>query len=1123
MTTAIRVLLILLCLAGLAVLAPESPAQTLSGTVAGTVSDASGAVVPSAAVTITNVETKVTVWKGRTDPAGSYRAPGIPAGRYDLSFEAPGFQKFEVKGIVLAIDQRARVDATLRPGEVAQSVTVTAESASRLDTESAVVGTTIDPSQITDLPIAGRSVTNLLTLVTGVVNSGSGSSVNWWQMSINGTRTLNYEFTLDGISVISGVTGNIGTLPAPDAIREFKVQTSGYSAEYGRTSGATVSSVIASGTNQLHGSVYEYLRNEAFNANGFFNNLRGIRRPRDRYHQFGGTLGGPLLLPGLYNGRERTFFFYNLDKQLLRTPSTPNVTVPDAAFRSGDFSASPVVVHDPLSSSPFPGNRIPQNRIDPAARKITGLMPAPNSPGVADPVVNRRLNNFFSSQVLSRGPIRHTGRLDHSVGAAARLFGSLSYFSNPQPAAYFLPGPLNNNIGFQDDHGFTANTGYTHVWRPDFITEVRLGFTREYSARDPDTLGINVAEVFGIARSPAASAPRLQIAGWPEMGTNVNTYFRTVNNTWQTSTAATWVRSGHLVKFGLQLRKNQHNAFNPGGQWMGIYAFSGEMTSPNRVGGVATQGLADFLLGLVKTANYDLPQPMSGRRNSNLGLFINDDWKVSRRLTLNAGLRYEYESPVTASNNIYSRLDPWTGKLLAAAKNASRDLNLPTPKLNLAPRLGVAYSLTGRSVLRAAAGAFYGQIFSNLGGITSYPGYQVAQTFPNLGAGVAQPFSLSQGLPLIAVQDLNNPFQAERNATPSNPLFTGASYASVTPLPLTYQWNFGLQHNLGRGVIVDATYLGTRGLHLPLFLTMNAVPVERGEEVAFLATTVAAQMARPFPTLGAFGAQFHAGDSIYHSLQLTASRQLASGLSFRASYTFSKTIDDGSGIYNYSQPHGIDSGQFPERFRRLDRSLSSFDMPHNFVVAAQYRTPGPKWVRGWDVNPIFIARSGLPDTINQSNLHPGITQQRPSAVSGQSIYLAEMAAEGTAIRYLTPASQSGFPLVPTGPLYIGTGAARRLVLPFSIGSLGRNTLRNPGQAALDISIGRRIRIREKIGFQVRMEAFNALNKVNFGSAASGLSVAADATGRVFWNAPGFGLITGTRNARFVQLVGKFEF
>src|ERR1051326_2223044 len=632
-----------ICLfACLVLAASNSFGQVLTGTISGVVTDSTEAVVPNAAVTIINADTRVTAWHGMTNESGVYRAPSLPVGRYDVSVEMQGFKRAEVSGINLTVDQRAAINITLQPGAVAESVTVAGETAGQLATESSSLGNTINTTQVQNLPLPDRNILNLLSLTAGVSSGGDATSINASQLSMNGSRTVNSEFTVDGVSVVSGSTGGVQTLPSADAIREFKVLTSGYSAEYGRTSGGTVTMIINSGTDQYHGALYEYFRNEDLNANNFFNNVLGKPRSQDRYNLFGGKLGGPVRIPKLYNGKEKTFFFFNYEGLRRSSPCFNTSTVPSAAFRSGDFSGSKVPVYDPRTNAPFPGNKIPSDRIDPAAAKILGVLPTPNSPRSFDAATGQAVNDLVAIGSTKPSNNSFTTRIDENVTVNDRLFGTLTHYKSQSPAQPKIPGPLENNTGPGVTTGYHATLGYTHTFSPTLLLEARMGYWHNDSEIIPPSLGINVQNVFGIQRSIGPAAPTFNISGWSQYGLNSNTLRSQIDNNFQPSASATKIWGNHLVKFGFDLRKNQFNIYNPGGTgnsgWFtGNYTFTGKITSATHNGGNPVNSLADFLLGDIKTSGYALPQPPAGRRNYNLGAYLQDDWKIGRKLTLNLG------------------------------------------------------------------------------------------------------------------------------------------------------------------------------------------------------------------------------------------------------------------------------------------------------------------------------------------------------------------------------------------------------------------------------------------------------------------------------------------------------
>jgi hypothetical protein len=1102
--------------------------QVLTGTISGVVTDSTEAVVPNAAVTINNADTRVTVWRGMTSESGMYRAPSLPVGRYDVIVELQGFKRAEVSGINLTVDQRAAINITLQPGAVAESVNVSGQTAGQLSTESSSLGNTINTTQVQNLPLPNRNILNLLSLTAGVSSGGDATSINASQLSMNGSRTVNSEFTVDGVSVVSGSTGGVQTLPSADAIRELRVLTSAYSAEYGRTSGGTVTMLINSGTSQYHGGLYEYFRNEDLNANNFFNNVLGKPRSQDRYNLFGGKLGGPVRIPKLYNGKEKTFFFFNYEGLRQSSPYFNTSTVPSAAFRSGDFTGSKILVYDPRTNTQFQGNKIPSDRIDPAAAKILGVLPAANSPGTPDTVNALAVNDL--AVIGSSKPANNsfTTRIDENISDRDRIFGTLTHYKNDSPAQPKIPGPLENNTGPGTTTGYQATLGYTHTFSPSLLLEARMGFWRNNSAIIPPSLGINVQSVFGIQRSIGPAAPTFNISGWSQYGLNSNTLRSQIDNNFQPSASATKIWGGHLIKFGFDLRKNQFNIYNPGGTgnsgWFtGNYTFTGEITSATHNGGNPVNALADFLLGDIKTSGYALPQPPMGRRNYNLGAFVQDDWKVTQKLTLNLGVRYEYESPMTSSNKIYSRVDPVSGQVLFADINASPSLNLSAGKFNFAPRVGVAYNVTPKTVFRYGFGVFYSQIFSDLGGQVLFPGYTISQSFGSLGTGVPQPFSLSQGMPLVAVQNLQSPQSTLSQFGPTNPLSASASFAQVSPLPYALEMNFGVQREFMRGLIVEANYARSSGVHLPLNLPYNTVPFASATQIAQINTQAFTQGLRAFPSIGGFSAISMAGHSSYNGLQITARRQYTGNFAFVANYTRSKSLDDGSGLFSFSQPEVFDEGQFPSVYRKVDRAVSAFDRPNSFTAAIQYRTSGPRWMRNIEFDPILTARDGLPTSITQNNLNSAARGLRPNEVNNTSIYAPNPYPNGTGIQYLLPVNSANFPLGPVGPLFTGTGANRTLVLPAGIGSLGRDTVRTPGELDLDLAVGREFPIAERFRLKLRAEAFNVLNHTNLLQPSTSLTVTTNTQGQPAFNSPGFGIITAARAARFLQLVARFEF
>jgi len=1101
-------------------------AQDTTGAISGVVTDPSGAAIAGAGITITNTGKTVPAWRGKTSETGQYLAPLLAVGEYDVVIEMAGFRKTEIRGFDLKVNQRARIDAMLQPGDVKESITVTGEAVGQLETETSSMAMVINPAQVKDLPMANRAVFSLITLSAGVSTGDDPTVADPSQYSINGSRSQSSEITVDGVSVFGGATGAISHLPSPDAVREVKVLTSAYSAEYGRTGGGTISMVVNSGTNNFHGGVYEYFRNEALNANNFFNNLRGTPRPADRQNQIGGTFSGPVWLPKLYRGKDRTFFFANFETTRKTTPSSPISTLPSLAFRNGDFSSSKVLVADPTSHLPLSGNRVPASRLDPAAVKIMGLLPTPNSPGTVDPTTGIAANNYVNTASAQPSTSNITMRGDHTTADLTSIWLRFTHDWAETPRVETIPGPLNPAATYSQTTQWIAAIGVTKPITPALFGEVRFSYLRSTVSALPPSYGIDVAGQLGIQRSPLPLAPLITMTGWTSLGSANNLWQTPVDNIFQLSPSLTWIRAGHSLKAGVALRKNQYNNFNGNNNYAGMYNFNGNLTSPTTTSGSPVNSLADLLYGVITNAAYAVPQPEIARRNFNLSLFVQDDWKVTRKLTLNLGLRYDYEAPQTTANGVYSRVDPFSGKLLAAGRNSDASLGLHPPVLNFGPRAGFAYAAAPKTVVRSAFGIFYYQLFSNLGGNVVMPGFNATATFNSAGRGIPQPFSLSQGVPLTAV-GYANPLDAEKAATISNPLVpSNAQYAETGHLPMMMQWNFGIQHEVARGTVIDLNYVGNHAIHLPLFLRFNALPsFAIGELVNATGNNVSTQQYRPFPTVSSgWNALTNVGSSKYHSLQVRATREFARSLSFMANYTFAKSTDDGSGTFANTQPNGTLDSQFPQLARNLDHAVSVFDRKHSVVVAPQYVTSaGPKWLRGIGVSAIVTARTGLPSTIYQNNLYPDVIQQRPNLIGPASLlYAAQQVTNGTGIQYLRPPNDSQSPLAPTGPFF--NPATNKMILPASIGTMGRNVVRNPGDVNINLSVNRRIALTDRVSLHLRADAFNAINHTNLSIPATSLLVAADSrTQSAIFTSPGYGLITSAKSARFMQLSGRISF
>ena len=1123
----------------------------MNARIQGTVMDQTGAVITDAAVSVVNQDTNVVAFHGKTDGSGTYRALQVVPGRYKVTAESPGFQTKTISDVNANIDQGITLDFTLPRGSVTQTVSVNASIQPVLDQSDATISTTITPDAVQDLPLPNRSVTGVLLLTGGVAQGSNTNSQNTSQMSVNGSRTLGTNPLLDGTSIIVGSTGTIDTLPSPDALNEVKVIASNSSAEYGRSSGATLLFTTKSGTNHLHGSAYTLIRNEDLDANTFSNKINHLPRNRDRFLQYGFAVGGPVIVPKLYNGRNKTFFFFNYDETVNTTPTTVTETVPDANFRAGNFSAAATPVYNPATHQPYANNTIPAGSIDPAAAKYMALLPLPNSAGSFDSVNSRYINNWVSAQSLKNTTPLYTGRFDETVGSKLTIFGSVNHFVSNGPSAIVFNPTLNQNASGTFGNGWESALGAGYTINPTLIVQAHLGFYRDLSSAVPSSLGTNVQQTFGIQSAPIDQTPTITFtpsaAGstvsnpdWATLGPVLNSTIIQLNQVFSGAANVSKIFGAHTITVGGEMRKDQFERVSPTSYNNGVFGFDGSITNGSHTTGSAVDTEADFLLGTVKTAQYEIPQPGAGRRNFNLSFFAQDDWRVSPKLTLNLGIRQEYESPLTIAHNIYTRFDPVSGVLLVAGKNASASLNTPTPKINIGPHLGVAYTPHPGLVIRGGFALIYAQIFSNLGGQVSSPGYDVVTSFNNAGTGIAQPFSLSQGIPLTGKQDLQDPAASLGPGSPSAPLSdtSAAQFFSLASLPSVQQWNLGIQQEVGWNTVFELNYIGNHGLHLPLALTQNQpqvvdaqgdINVTLANSIASAGTTVATQNARLYPNLVGLGGQGNYAGSHYDGLQATLRRQFTSSIAFVSTYTWSKEIDDASGIFSFSQPGGINSQiAYSGALRnKYDVGTGIFDQRNAFNAGFLVTTKGNRWTKDFRLSGIYVAHSGLPLTITQTNLFPGVDAQRPNG-NARATMLKTHYHNGNAIQYLEPSTTPGFPLTPTGPLYATVGGKRVQVLSAGLGDSGRGTITEPGESTLNLAASRTFAITEGLHFQLRLDALNALNHTNLEPPTTALTVSASPSVNgslptAILNSASFGQITNAYQTRELQLLGRFTF
>lgn len=1089
----LRFCILLLCLT--ATLAGQSNVASITGVV----SDSTGAVVPGAAISITNTETGI-VSETVSNQSGVYLVPSLIIGQYQVSVKATGFKSQTVQNIALSIGQRLRLDLTLAVGDIAEAIEVTAQAAP-LQQETAEVSDTITTQEVINMPLSGRNPYNILALSGGVIPRGRGSDLDFNEnVSINGSRAGNNAFVVDGAYTMNqfGIGERVASI---EALQEVKVLASTYSAEFGRTSGGIVTMQIRSGTKDLHGSLYEYHRNDNLSANSWENNARNIARPFLLQNEFGGTLGGAIPFT-----KQRAFFFGSYEGLRPRSPTTLTRTIPDTRMRAGDFSGSPVIVYDPRTNQPFPGNIIPENRIDPAASKILALLPEANVPGILDTRYGVRTGNYVRAAPSIDNRNMVTARGDYNPTDKVRLFASFTQVSeSPRDLVRDFLSPLNTTVGPRVRDMQRLTVGYTHVLAPTVINEALF-----YGQRDPRRIqpwypDVDPASAFGIARQAQPGMPSINFSGGFSSYGN-STYENRINAYPGVSDVVSYLRGRHSMRFGFQLVQNSFWSA-PAQVTAGSYSFNGEITGRGTAGSAnPVNPLADFLLGAVKTAQINVPQLPGKRYSYNFGTFFQDDWKATNRVTLNLGLRYEFETKQQVSNNVYSRIDPTSGQLLVAGKNASRNLDVKNDLMNLSPRLGVAYSLNDKTVIRSGFAIFHSTFWVDNGAEVTFPGWTTAQTFPSRGVGAAQDFSLSQGFAIsgggLGVPD---PLALFNAATVSAPLAVNSvSYDPNDNMPYSVQWNFGVQRQVGSSIVVDLAYVASRSVNLERTVAGNSPGLDRSTDVVI--NRVPIQQVRPFPRIAGFNVVHYDARASFHSFQSKLTRRFANGLSLDANYTFSKNIDTSSGV--------ADSFQIPWENAAIEKSISSLDRTHFFSFGSVYELPFGKGkplfsdnailagvLGGFQVNALFTAGSGEPLNITQTNTNTVLSSQRPNVTdpSNLSGKLSEplFISQAGARQWLIRSNEAGFPFVRSSNV--------------GIGNLGRNTSRGPGFYNLNLGVFRKFMIWERFSAEIRGEAFNALNTVNFGNPNTNIDNA------------NYGLITGTAGGRQVQIGLRLAF
>jgi hypothetical protein len=1028
-------------------------AQGFRATIVGRVTDESGAVIPDTRITITNTGTN----EGRAVTAsaeGEYSIPQLAPGEYSLTAEHAGFNRFVQSGIVLETNQQARFDISLRVGAVTEQVQVGA-AAPLVASESAALGNVVDQKKIVELPLNGRDYLQLAFLQPNVFATAQGSNLGFrGGINIAGNSEVANQYILDGIDNNDETTNQPLHRPILDAVREFKVLTGTYSAEYGRQAGGQVIVTTRSGTNMFHGAAWEFHRNSPLDARNFF----APQKPSFRRNQFGGILGGPIR-------KDQTFFFLGYEGQRRGQQEAGLATVPSLALRNGDFSSVTTIRNPFGGNSPFSGNQIPQPLWSKQGAGLLALYPAPNRSGS---------QNFVSAAAGHFSINQWSARVDHRFGMRDEVYGvyefadSMEFYalSNPLCSARDVPGWGCDELQ-RTQHAVAV---WTHIFSPRLFNEARVGYTRFGFFRLQQDRDINVIQALGIGGLTDAGktpfnngAPQVQLTGFATIGGPTNLPQGRHDNTYNYVENMTFITGKHAMKFGFDIRRFLFNSFFTS-FGRGSFNFDATFTG---------NAVADLLLGLPRQADRNLGEPFHNSMTFASGYYFQDDWKITPKLTLNLGVRYDLDLPEVERVNKIASFDPARNTIkVANGLEYYIDPNSPTglssrprpeigrrlwvtDKNNFGPRFGLAWRPFGgtSTVVRAGFGTFYNhQIVGN--GLTP----------------------LSRNSP-FRLRQTSGPFQATDHPNLAD-AFSGIPSVVAPGIDPNFrtayinEWSFGVQREIASNFVLDVSYLGSQGHKLPVGWNINQALPGPG--------SVASR--RPFQGYGNITGGYISsiGNANFNSLSVRGERRFIRGFSFIGSYAWSKSIDDSYGISAASDASNLFAQD--ARNLRAERSMSDYDVTHRFVFSYVYDLPFTKSrnralhaiAGGWQFTGILTLQTGPPFTVfsgrDESNTGGG--SDRPNVIGDWRISnrtpdrwfnTCTLLANGTQ-RNCLPGDQ---------PAWLINAIN-------TFGNAGRNILRSDGLKNFDFGLHRVFRITEQLSFQFRSEFFNLSNHPNFG-------------------------------------------
>ena len=1075
------------------------------GTIVGTITDPTGAVVPAAKIRATDEATSIsreTVTNGQ----GYYVIPSLRPSAYTVTVNAGGFAPSVHKGIVLQADQSLTVNASVVMRQTTESIEVSAQGA-QVNTTTATNSEVVDQRRVTDLPINGRNAASLLQIVAGAIPSpvndvDQGTTKTFpvvVTVSTNGARQNQVSFRLDGASNTDIYTNVNQPFPFPDALQEFSVQTANYPAKYGGLAGGVVNVLTRSGSNEFHGGVFEFCRNEVFNARNFFASFRDhLKR-----NQYGGTIGGPIKIPGLYNGANKDFFFFGYQGTKIRNVSgTSSAYFPLTANLGGDFSnvlsasdpsnpfAKATAVVDPTTGQPFASNRIPANRLDPAAVAFTKYLPVASSGN----------GRIFYAQPQMQDFNEYVARVDHSFSEKDRL--AARYFFDRFHQVPFLE--LSNyldNVNYAVIDAQNALLSESHILGPAMLNEIRLGFSRETANRGAAPGSLSLADLgVQIYQPGQKTLEGINVSGFFNVAQTDPAAF--IRNQYSLADDFNWVRGKHSIGFGISLLRGQvllRNQFRTSGS----FGFTADVTN---------DALASYFLGYVRTFAQGYGEFKDNQLTS-YSLYVQDDFHMSRHLTLNLGLRWDPFVPWREMRNRTELFDLSkynAGVTSQVYVNAPRGLLFPGDQgvplsglngsyNNFAPRVGFAYDVfgDGKTSIRGGAGVFFdatqaGTMNNRIVDVTPFsPQISLTQpkgTFSNPYLGIVNPYPAPWPPPK------DSAFPGPVLVITFDPANGGKGLT-----PTVYNWNLMLERQLAGDWMLRAGYVASHTSHLMESLELNPAVYTPG-------STLGADARRLLQPFGSISEVAQDINSSFNSLQMTAQKRFSRGLSILANYTWSKSIDDMPASQGIAGPSGGTNSPIPwysPGRHQYDRGPSEFDRGHRFVMSWVYDLPklakSNPWLRavagGWQWTGFFTYLTGGPLTIlaGKDQTQTATGTDRANYLGGSVYGHGACGSQVRCVDYLVP---SAFGLPVTG----------------TTGNTGKGMFRGPNQVNWDTGVFKEFPLPgERLRLQLRGEFFNALNRANFSNP------------NVTQSNSGFGRITGAADPRIIQLALKLAF